>query len=90
MKLLLTFSTPAIPHKGILRNQETDTQISYDLQKIFRSGAGSLLYLVNHSQPKSYNSVHELSKCMDESNMIHYKALLNAINYAIDTKYSFN
>ena len=52
MKLLMTFNTPDTPHKEIIRNQETDTKISYDLQKIYRSAAGSLLSLVNLSQPE--------------------------------------
>ena len=28
---LITFDTPATPHKGIVCNQETDEKISYDL-----------------------------------------------------------
>ena len=44
MKLLMTFNTPDTPHKEIIRNQETDTKISYDLQKIYRSAAGSLIF----------------------------------------------
>ena len=43
MKLLMNFNNPDTPHKGIVRNQETDTTISYDLQKRYRSGVGSLL-----------------------------------------------
>ena len=42
-KTLMTFSTLYTPHKGILHNQETDTTISYDLQKRYRSGIGSLI-----------------------------------------------
>ena len=87
MESLMTFNTPATPHKGILRNQETDTNISYDLQKIYRSGIGSLIYLVKHSRTKLSNVVHEISQCMYETNMSHHKALLLAIKYIIDTKY---
>ena len=42
-KLLMTFNTPATPHKRILCNQEIETKISHDLHKIYRSGVGSLL-----------------------------------------------
>ena len=28
IKSLMTFNTPATPHKGIVNNQETDTKIS--------------------------------------------------------------
>ena len=62
-------------------------KISYDLQNIYKIGVGSLLYLVEHSQPKLSNAVHEISKCMDKANMRHYKAIMCAIKYVIDTKY---
>ena len=86
VKLLMTFNTPDTPHKGIVRNQETDTKISYDLQNRYRSGIRLLLYLVKHSQPKLSNVVREISQCMDEANMSQYKALMHAIKYAIGTK----
>ena len=53
------------------------------------SGAGSILYLVKHSRPEFSNTVREISKYMQESNKIHYKALLSAIKYVIDTNYYF-
>ena len=39
----MTFNTPDTPHKGIVHNKEIETQIPYDLQKIYRSGIGFLL-----------------------------------------------
>ena len=51
VKSLMNFNTPATPHKVIVRDQETDIKISKNLQKIYRSGVGSLLYLINHSRP---------------------------------------
>ena len=89
MKSLMTFNTPATPHKVFVRNQETDTKISYNLQKRCRSGVGSLLYLVKHSCTELSNAVRELYKFMNKSKMSHYKALLRAINYIIYTKYYF-
>ena len=83
---LMTFNIPPTPPKGILRNQESDTKISHNLQKKNRSGVESLLYLVKHSGPKLSNMVCELSKCIDEANIIHYKALLCAIKYLVDMK----
>ena len=58
----MTFNTPATPHKGIVLNQETDTNIAYKLQKRYRSGIGLLLYLSKHSQPELSNAEHELFK----------------------------
>ena len=50
------------------------------------SAVGSILYLVKHSRPELSNVLLELSKCMDEANMSHYKVFLHAIKYTIDTK----
>ena len=87
VKSLMTFNTLATTHKGIVRNQETDTKVPYYLQKRYRIGVGSLLYLVKHSRPELSNAVRELYKCMDKASMSHYKSLICEIKYVIDTKY---
>ena len=89
VKSLMTFNTPDTPHQGIVWNQEKYTNISDNLQKIYRSGLVSLLYIVKHTEPELLNAGRELSKCMYKANMRHYKALLNAIKYKIDTKYYY-
>ena len=33
LKSPMNFNTPATPKKGVVRNQETDTKISYNIQK---------------------------------------------------------
>ena len=71
VKSLMNFNTPATLHEGIAQNQETDTKISYNLQKRYRSDVGLLLYLVEYSQPYLFNAVRKLSKCMDKENMGH-------------------
>ena len=87
MKSLITFNTPDIAYKVIVHSQKTDTKISYNLHKRYRSGVRSLLYIVTHSRPVMSNAVRELAKCMYKANMRHYKDLLRAIKYVIDTKY---
>ena len=87
VKSLMTFNTPDTPHQGIVCNQEKYTNISDNLQKIYRSSVVSLLYLVKHTEPELSNAGRELSKCMDKANMSHYKALIHGIKYKIDTKY---
>ena len=82
----MIFNTPFTPHKGIMRSKETDKKIPYDLQKRYRSGVGSLIYLFKHSQTELSKAVCELSKCMDKANMSHYKDLLGYIKYVIGTK----
>ena len=86
VKLLMTFNTPATTHKGIVRNQETDTKISYDLQKRYSSGVVSKLYLFKHSLTKLSNAVHELSKFMYKASISRNKTLIRTIKYVIDTK----
>ena len=65
LKSIMHLNTLDTSHKGIVRNQETDINISYYLQKIYMSGIGSLLYLDNHSQTELSQTVLELSKCMN-------------------------
>ena len=60
MKSLMTFNNPATPHKGVVSYQETDTKISYNSHKIYRSSIGYLLYLVNNSQRDLSNAECEL------------------------------
>ena len=87
VKSLMTFNNPATPHKDVVCNKYTDTSISYNLQKRYKSGVGLILYLLKHPRPELSNAIRELSKCMDKSNMNQYKTLLHAIKYMIDTKH---
>ena len=50
-KSLMTFNTSTTP----------DMKVSNDLQKRYRSGVGSLIYLVKHSRTELSNEVWELS-----------------------------
>jgi hypothetical protein len=52
-----------------------------DKQHKFRSGVGSLLYLLKHSRPELSNAVRELSKVMDKANLAHWKMLIRVIKY---------
>jgi Reverse transcriptase (RNA-dependent DNA polymerase) len=46
-----SFSTPASPKSIIMRPKEGDLTIDPIDQKLFRTGAGMLLFLVKHSRP---------------------------------------
>jgi hypothetical protein len=52
----------------------------------YRSGTGSLLYLVKHSRIDIANAVRELSKVMDKATIGHMKALLRCIRYVLLTE----
>ena len=56
-----------------------------ELQKKFRSGVKTLLYLVKHSRPDIANSVREHAKVMDGANNRHYKELLRTMKFVADT-----
>ena len=68
-----------------MRPKETEPKLKEELQKKYRSGVGTLLYLVKHSRPDIANSVREHAKVMDGANMYHYKELLRTLKYVVDT-----
>jgi hypothetical protein len=80
------FVTPAGPKTVITRPNEEEDKISANEQTIYRSGVGMLLYLVKHSRPDISNSVRELSKVVDGTTRGHWKTLMRAIKYVLDTK----
>jgi hypothetical protein len=65
---------------------EDDALLGDEEQSLFRSGVGSLLYLVKHSRPDIANAVHELSKVMDGGTNAHFKMLLRVVKYVVATK----
>ncbi|HSN66223.1 MAG TPA: reverse transcriptase domain-containing protein, partial [Fusibacter sp.] len=81
-----TFPSPASPKTVITRPKEGDPTISPEDQKKFRSGVGMLLYLVKHSRPDISNAVRELSKVADGATKAHWKALMRAIKFVMDTE----
>ena len=80
------YETPAPSGTHIIRCKDDEAKLSDDDQAEFRSGVGSLLYLLKHSRPDLSNSVRELSKVMDGANKAHQKALLRAIKFVEQTQ----
>jgi hypothetical protein len=78
------FDTPTLNRYVVERGVEEP--LEEGKQALFRSGVGSLLYLVKHSRPDIANCVRELSKVMDRAGHNHWKALLRAIRYCEVTK----
>jgi hypothetical protein len=79
-------TTPASPKTVIGRPQQGDVLILATDQTQYRSGVGMVLYLVKHSRLDISNAVRELSKEADRANLAHWKALLRAIKYVLDTE----
>jgi hypothetical protein len=86
IKDLKEYETPAPASSHIIRCTEEEVGLSDDEQKDFRSGVGSLLYLLKHSRPELSNSVRELSKVMDRANKAHEKALYRVIRFVQQTR----
>ena len=80
------YETPAPSGTHIIRCQDDEAKLSDEEQAEFRSGVGSLLYLLKHSRPDLSNSVRELSKVMDAANKAHQKALFRAIKFVEQTQ----
>jgi hypothetical protein len=80
------YKTPGTPSYNIIRPTSVDEKISDEDQQIFRSGVGSLLYLVKHSRPDISNVVRELAKCMGEATPAAFKELKRVIKFVLDTK----
>jgi hypothetical protein len=86
VKNLKLYDTPAGIQDKVIRPEKDAKLLDYEDQKEFRSGVGSLLYLVKHSRPDIANAVRNLSKVMDGATEAHQKILYRAIKYVIDTK----
>jgi hypothetical protein len=86
INILKDITTPAITRSVVIRPTEDDTTLIKNLQQFYRSGVGTLLYLVKHSRPDIANAVRELSKVMDGATAAHLKMLLQTIKYVVATK----
>jgi hypothetical protein len=84
---LTSYKTPGPPGEGVVRPCGTDELISEDDQRVFRSGVGSLLYLMKHSRPDISNAIRELSKVMDGAAPEHLKNMYRAIKFVCDTEH---
>jgi hypothetical protein len=79
-------STPGAPRTVAMRPQEDDPLIATEDQKMFRSGAGMLLYLVKHSRPDIAYTVRELPKDADGATANHWNEMIHVIKYVLDTE----
>jgi len=80
------YESPMGSNVSILRPKEQDKLITDEMQKRYRSGVGSLLYLVKQTRPDLSNSVRELAKVLDGATEAHLKFLVRAIKYTLDTE----
>ena len=75
-----TYKTPMLPGSGVIRVKEESELLSEMDQHLYRSGVGTLLYLIKHSRPDICNGVRELSKVMDRGNSAHFEEMLRVVD----------
>ena len=86
IKNLKEFETPTGPGVKVMQPKHDEAKLTKNDQEDYRSGVGSLLYLLKHSRPDISNCVRELSKVMDGANLAHQKMLHRAIKFVEHTK----
>jgi len=84
---LKDYETPAATSTHVRRCVTDEEILDEEAQQNFRSGVGSLLYLLKHSRPDLSNSVRELSKVMDRANKAHEKMLYRVIKFVQQTQH---
>ena len=83
---LKIMKTPSPPGSLLKRPTEDEELINEELQELYRSGVGTLLYLTKQTRPDIANSVREHSKMMDGATKDHLSSLLRLIKYVIQTQ----
>ena len=78
--------TPLSSGTTIIKARD-DSEILNDLeQSKYRSGVGSLNYLVKHTRPEISNAVRDLSKVLGNATKAHLKNMYHTIKFVLDTK----
>ena len=93
-KLVTTFSemtrklrktnTPGTPREVQKITEKDKKELLPEKHKQFRSGIGSLMYLLKHSRPEMSNTIRELSRCISDPSDNNRKELWRVIKWAID------
>jgi hypothetical protein len=78
--------TPGTPNYNITQLRPSDDLIWYEDQTIYRSGGGSLLYLVRYSRPDIANAVRARAKCMGKASPGAYMELKHVLKFVLSTK----
>ena len=79
--------TPGTPRKIMHKCGETEILLDTEGHNEYRSGVGSLLYLLKHSRPEFSNPIRELSKPMSGPNEDHRKEMYRVISWILRTQH---
>ena len=80
-----SYRTPAGPGTR-LSKAESPTLIGDKEHSEYRTNVGKLLFLLKHLRPDMGNAIRELSKTLDNTETIHFKAMQQAVNFVLETK----
>ena len=78
--------TPGTPRFTARRIENPEDKVNPQDHEIYRSGVGTLLYLMKHSRPDICTPVRELSKTMDAPAPVHLKEMYKVIRHVLSTK----
>lgn len=81
-----SYKTPFAKGKVIERVKDNEVVISDELQGLYRSTVGTLLYLTKHSRPDLSNSIREISKANKGSTKNKFQCLLRFCNWLFKNK----
>jgi hypothetical protein len=76
-------NTPGTPRTVQVR-PEKENVVGKEEHKEFRSGVGSLLYLLKHSRPELSNPIRELSRCMSGPGKDNIEEMYRVIKWVMD------
>ena len=78
--------TPRTPRFTARRIENPEDKVTSQEHEIYRSGVGTLLYLMKHSRPDICNPVRKLSKTMDAPAPVHLKEMYKVIRHVLSTE----
>ena len=79
--------SPGSPRNIIQRIKEDDPEkLKPEVQTLYQIGVGSLLYILNHSQPELSNAIRELSKPMGGANNSALNKKYEVIKWVLNTE----
>jgi hypothetical protein len=70
----------------IIKSRDKGEQLNRILQSKYRSGVGTLNYLVKHTRPEIGNAVRELSKVLGEATEAHMTNMKQVIKFILCTR----
>ena len=79
--------SPGSPRNIIQRIKEDDPEkLKPEVQTLYQSGVGSLLYLLKHSWPELSNPIRKLSKAMGGGNNLALTKMYKVIKWVLNTE----